>query len=159
MFSVLPWNYRNTVLQNQSSARWTHLLVLPLCPLQNDNVLPGHTHVCSSWKTQKWNELPHDKTQQNDLCAQSDQRLRCPREVGLNPKLPKKCTAKTLIRLRKCPGWSKSTPRSDHFVGFCWGSTVGFLLLHCSSGVVRHPRDLQVSVATRFCWVLLFASS
>ena len=32
------------------------------------------------------------------------------------------------------------------------GSTVGFLLLQCSSGVVRHPRDLQVSVTTRcFC--------
>ena len=34
-----------------------------------------------------------------------------------------------------------------------------FLLLQCSSGVVRHPRDLQVSVATRFCRVLIFASS
>ena len=31
------------------------------------------------------------------------------------------------------------------------GSTVGFLLLQCSSDVVRHPRDLQVSVATHFC--------
>ena len=30
------------------------------------------------------------------------------------------------------------------------GSTVGFLLLQCSSGVVRHPRDFQVSVATHF---------
>ena len=39
------------------------------------------------------------------------------------------------------------------------GSTVGFLLLLCSSGVVRHPRDLQVSVATHFCRVLIFASS
>ena len=39
------------------------------------------------------------------------------------------------------------------------GSTVGFLLLQCSSGVVRHPRDHQVSVATRFCRVLIFASS
>ena len=29
------------------------------------------------------------------------------------------------------------------------GSTVGSRLLQCSSGVVRHPRDLQVSVATR----------
>ena len=38
------------------------------------------------------------------------------------------------------------------------GSTVGFLLLQCSSGVVRHPRDLQVSVATHFCRVLIFAS-
>ena len=36
---------------------------------------------------------------------------------------------------------------------------LGFLLLQCSSGVVRHPRDLQVSVATRFCPVLIFASS
>ena len=40
-----------------------------------------------------------------------------------------------------------------------WGSTVGFLLHQCSSGVVWHPRDLQVSVATRFCRVLIFASS
>ena len=40
------------------------------------------------------------------------------------------------------------------------GSTVGFLLLQCSSGVVRHPRDLQVSVATRcFYRVLIFVSS
>ena len=39
------------------------------------------------------------------------------------------------------------------------GSTVGFLLLQCSSGVVRHPGDLQVSVATCFCLVLIFASS
>ena len=39
------------------------------------------------------------------------------------------------------------------------GLTVGFLLLQCSSGVARHPRDLQVSVATRcFCRVLLFVS-
>ena len=39
------------------------------------------------------------------------------------------------------------------------GSTVGFILLQCSSGVVRHPRDLQVLVATRSCRVLIFASS
>ena len=39
------------------------------------------------------------------------------------------------------------------------GSTVGFLLLQCSSGVVQHPRDLQVSIATCFCRLLIFASS
>ena len=39
------------------------------------------------------------------------------------------------------------------------GSNVGFLLLQCSSGVVRHPGDLRVSVATRSCRVLIFASS
>ena len=40
------------------------------------------------------------------------------------------------------------------------GSTVDFLLLQCSSGGVRHPRDFQVSVATRcFCRVIIFVSS
>ena len=39
------------------------------------------------------------------------------------------------------------------------GSAVGFLLLQCCSDVVQHPRDLQVSVATHFCRVLIFASS
>ena len=38
------------------------------------------------------------------------------------------------------------------------GSTVGFLFLQCSSGVVRHPGDLRMSVATRSCRVLIFAS-
>ena len=37
--------------------------------------------------------------------------------------------------------------------------TVGFLLLQCSSGVVRHPRGLRVSLAAHFCRVLIFASS
>ena len=42
------------------------------------------------------------------------------------------------------------------------GSTVGFLLLRRSSGVVRYPRDLQVSVATGFmssphvCFIIVF---
>ena len=39
-------------------------------------------------------------------------------------------------------GWGRS------FFVCClayWGSTVGFLLLQCSSGVVRYLRDLQVS--------------
>ena len=33
------------------------------------------------------------------------------------------------------------------------GSTVGFVLLQCSSGVIRHTRDLQVSVAT--CYFII----
>ena len=61
------------------------------------------------------------------------------------------------IKLFILVGWGRS------FFVCClahWGSTVGFLLLQCSSGVVRHPRDLQVSVATRFfCRVLIFVSS
>ena len=39
------------------------------------------------------------------------------------------------------------------------GSAVGFLLLRCSGGVVRRPGGLRVSVAPRFCRVLVFASS
>ena len=35
--------------------------------------------------------------------TQSDQGLRCPHKESLGPKLPIKCTAKTLIRLGGCP--------------------------------------------------------
>ena len=42
------------------------------------------------------------------------------------------------------------------------GSNVGFLLLQCSNGVVRHPRDLQVGRNTLFllsphhCFIIVF---
>ena len=60
------------------------------------------------------------------------------------------------IKLFILVGWGRS------FFVCCLahrGSTVGFLLLQWSSVVVWHPRDLQVSVATCFCRVLIFASS
>ena len=58
------------------------------------------------------------QNQQNGLCAQrrlrsalasalSDQSLRCPYEETLGPQLPTERTAKTLIRLSGCPGWSE----------------------------------------------------
>ena len=40
--------------------------------------------------------------------TQSDQSLHCPHEESLGPKLPIERTAKTLIRLGGCPGWSES---------------------------------------------------
>ena len=60
------------------------------------------------------------QNQQNDLCAQrrlrsawasaqSDQSQHCPPEAKLSPKLPIERTAKTLIRLGGCPGWSESS--------------------------------------------------
>ena len=55
------------------------------------------------------------------------------------------------IKLFILVGWGRS------FFVCCLAhrdSTVGFLLLQCSSDVVRHPRDLQVSVA-----ILIFVSS
>ena len=72
------------------------------------------------------------ENQQNDLCAQrrfrsawassqSDQSLHCPPEVTLGPQLPIKYTAKTTIRLGRCPGWSESS----------LGAQVSLLVLSC----------------------------
>ena len=41
--------------------------------------------------------------------AQSDQNLRCPHEESLGPLLHTERTAKTLIKLGGCPGWSESS--------------------------------------------------
>ena len=60
------------------------------------------------------------QNQQNDLCiqrrlrsawatTQSDQSLHCPHEESLGPYLPTEHTAKTLIKLGGCPGWSESS--------------------------------------------------
>ena len=67
------------------------------------------------------------------------------------------CTPVGRVRLSDGPdiklfilvGWG----RSSFVCGLAHrGSTAGFLLLQCPSDIVRHPRDLQVSVATRcFC--------
>ena len=68
------------------------------------------------------------KKWQNNLCtqrrfwsawasAQSDQSPCCPHEETLCPWLSIESTAKTLIRLGKCPGWSVSS-LGTHFVGF-----------------------------------------
>ena len=61
---------------------------------------------------------------QNDLCTQrrlrsalaSDQSPRYPPEESLGPKPPIKRTAKALIRLGGCPGWSVFAGRTCHFV-------------------------------------------
>ena len=51
--------------------------------------------------------------------AQSDQSLRCPHEESLGPELPNERTAKTLIRLGGCPGWSESSLGAESFCWFC----------------------------------------
>ena len=55
-------------------------------------------------------------------CAQSDQSLRCPHEESLGPKLPIKCTAKTLIRLG---GWVFAGRTVTLLVLLCHGSIMG----------------------------------
>ena len=51
--------------------------------------------------------------------AQSDQNIRCPHKETLGPKLPTERTAKTLIRLGGCPGWSESLLSALSFCWFC----------------------------------------
>ena len=51
--------------------------------------------------------------------AQSDQSLRCPLEESLGPELPIERTAKTMIRLGGCPGWSESSLGAHSFCWFC----------------------------------------
>ena len=74
------------------------------------------------------------QNQQNGMCAQlrlrsawasaqADQSLLCPHEERLGPQLSIECTAKTLIRLGGCPGWSESS-LSAHAIllVLSWGS-------------------------------------
>ena len=51
--------------------------------------------------------------------AQSDQSLHCQHEESLGPKLPIKRTAKTLIRMGGCPGWSESSLSAQSLCWFC----------------------------------------
>ena len=51
--------------------------------------------------------------------AQSDRSLRCPHEEPLGLYLPIERTAKTLIRLGGCPGWSESSLGAHSFCWFC----------------------------------------
>ena len=87
------------------------------------------------------------QNQQNPLCAQqglrsawasaqSEQSLRSPHEETLGPKLPIECTAKTLIRLGGCPGWSESSlgPTVILLV-LLWCGSVVFVYLHSLLGM------------------------
>ena len=61
--------------------------------------------------------------------AQSDQSLRCLHEESLGPLLAIKRTAKTLIRLGGCPGWSESSLGAH---SFCWFCHVAPRMLRCT---------------------------
>ena len=81
------------------------------------------TKVIKIWATSLQNK-------QNDFCtqrrlrstwayAQSNQSLHCLHEETLGPQLPIMGTAKTLIRLGGCPGWSESSVSAQSFCWFC----------------------------------------
>ena len=62
-----------------------------------------------------WNEPRHDKT--NKMSVRPESLL--PHEEALGPWLSFECTAKTLIRLGRCPGWSESSLSAHSFCWFC----------------------------------------
>ena len=92
------------------------------------NLMKGKIFQSLASYTFKW--AASWQNQQNGMCAQrtlrsawesaqSDQSLLCPHEESLGPKLPNVRTAKTLIRLGGCPGWSDSSLSAQSFCWFC----------------------------------------
>ena len=71
---------------------------------------------CSMIKPTKWHVPSKDRSAW--ASAQSDQSIHCPHEETLGPYLHTECTAKTLIRLGGCPGWSESSLGADW--SLCW---------------------------------------
>ena len=79
--------------------------------------------------------------------AQSDQSLRCPHEESLGPKLPNKRTAKTLIRLGGCPGWSESLLGAQLL---CWFWQVAAQILVWKGRDIWHRR--RYTGWKGWCW-------
>ena len=88
-----------------------------------------HFHIYH-WESEEIQYGPrHDKTNKMVVrparlrsawaSAQSDQSLRCPHEESMGPSLPIERTAKTLIRLGECPGWSESSMGAQSLCWFC----------------------------------------
>ena len=125
-----------------TSKRWKTRWITwqPTCPPLQSSVLTYHTHCkMVDNRSQNYQEYTHclkryksrDMTKPTKwLCsqrrlrsawasAQSDQSLRC----GLNGELRTQAffmlTAKTLIRLGGCPGWSESLLGAHSFCWFC----------------------------------------
>ena len=63
--------------------------------------------ACASAQSDRSLRCPHEETLGPQLPI--DQSLHCPHEETLGPQLPTEWTAKILIRLGICPGWSESS--------------------------------------------------
>ena len=77
----------------------------------------GNIDRAASWQKQKNYLCSQRRLRSAWASAQSDQSLRCPHQETLGILLPIERTAKTLIRLGGCPGWSFAG-HTVHFVGF-----------------------------------------
>ena len=75
--------------------------------------------LATAWQNQESGCAPSKRLRSAWASAQSDQSLRCLHEESLGPLLPIERTAKTLIRLGGCPGWSESSLGAQPFCWFC----------------------------------------
>ena len=91
--------------------------------------------------------------------------LRCLHEESLGPELPIECTAKTLIRLGGCPGWSESSlgahvsmlvlsrggscDDSHLLVYAVWVLKVSLTVSHLVNYVLRLPFTIRIWATSR----------
>ena len=110
------------------------------------NKKPNMSHVMI--KPTKW-RCAQRRLRSAWASAQSDQSLRFPHEESLDPYLPIERTAKTLIRLGGCPGWSESSLGAQSFWWFCH-----FVKLRQSEGIA-----LSQVCDLHFQWNFTFVSN
>ena len=107
------WLYAQWVAKHPSFLHWAHTHFV--------GFVMSRFIILMKIITAAWN-LSHDMikpTKWGCASAQSDQSLRCPHEESLGPQLPIERTAKTLIRLGRCPGWSESLLGAYSLCWFC----------------------------------------
>ena len=120
-----------------NSPKFSDLLKLLsiFCSLSHDIIFANQSNHYShaSQFPLKLNEPPHDKTNKM-ACVPSENldqpvhlpsliSLRCPHEESFGPLLPTERTAKTLIRLGGCPGWSESLLGAPAILLVLWERT------------------------------------
>ena len=93
------------------------IININLCMIRPTNLWSVSYKWAATWQYQQSGVCAQRSLRSAWASAQSDQSLRCPHEESLSHKLPIEQTAKTLIRLGGCPGWSES-PLGAH--SFCW---------------------------------------
>ena len=118
------------------NTKWRYYIKKPFSSTSASHLTKSNTQVMSSPHVKNNSDSYFPITaaswlnQQNGMCtqqrlksawasAQSDQSLLCPHEESLGPQLPIERTAKTLIRLGRCPGWSESSLGTQSFCWFC----------------------------------------
>ena len=98
----------------------------------------------ASWQNQQNGMCVQQRLRSACASAQSDQSFCYPPEETLGPKLPIECSAKTLIRLGGCPGWSKSSLCAQFILlflsccgsNYCWYDSKILAIVVLSTGEV-----------------------